>query len=65
MIHMVPGGCERGVKKRGAWCGLSRGYDSPMASQLRMYTIKPGKLDDFCRERAEQILPFDSRAGFV
>jgi hypothetical protein len=35
-----------------------------MAMQLRMYTVKPGELDDFCREWGEHILPMRLQAGF-
>ena len=35
-----------------------------MASQLRMYTIKPGELDDFAQEWGEKILPLRLQSGF-
>ena len=35
-----------------------------MASQLRMYTIKPGELEDFAREWGEHILPLRLQSGF-
>jgi hypothetical protein len=35
-----------------------------MASQLRIYTIKPGELDDFAQEWGEKILPLRLQSGF-
>ncbi len=36
----------------------------PVASQLRMYTIKPGELDEFAQEWGEKILPLRLQSGF-
>jgi hypothetical protein len=35
-----------------------------VAKQLRMYTVKPGEMEDFCREWGEQILPLRLQSGF-
>ena len=35
-----------------------------MAKQLRMYTVKPGELDEFTKEWGEEILPLRLQAGF-
>ena len=35
-----------------------------MAKQLRMYTVKPGELEDFCQEWGEHILPMRLQQGF-
>ena len=35
-----------------------------MARQLRMYTVKSGEMDDFCREWGEHILPMRLQRGF-
>jgi hypothetical protein len=35
-----------------------------MARQLRMYTVKPGEMDDFYREWGENILPLRLQHGF-
>jgi len=35
-----------------------------MASQLRMYTIKPGELEEFAHEWGEHILPLRLQSGF-
>jgi hypothetical protein len=35
-----------------------------MATMLRMYTVKPGEMEDFCREWGEHILPLRLQSGF-
>jgi NIPSNAP protein len=35
-----------------------------MAKQLRMYTVKPGEMDEFTREWGEAILPLRLQSGF-
>jgi hypothetical protein len=35
-----------------------------MAKQLRIYTVKPGEMEDFTREWGEHILPLRLQNGF-
>jgi hypothetical protein len=35
-----------------------------VATMLRMYTVKPGEMEAFCREWGEHILPLRLQSGF-
>ena len=55
-------GIQPSLKPTGAWA--KPGYNAGMTSQLRIYDIKPGLLDEFVDKVAAQIIPLRKQHGF-
>jgi hypothetical protein len=54
------------MKKLSRRDGFGRGalLFREVAKQLRIYTAKPGEMDDFCQEWGEHVLPLRLQRGF-